>query len=58
MALKATNAAGESVNANVQRIKRTACGFRSCERFRDAILLHLGDLDLYPAAASATHTSS
>lgn len=58
MALKATNAASESVNAKVQRIKRTACGFRSRERFRNAILFHLGGLDLYPAAASATHTTS
>ncbi|MFN7671172.1 MAG: transposase [Planctomycetota bacterium] len=55
---RATNAASESVNAKVQRIKRTACGFRSRERFRSAILFKLGGLDLYPAAASATHTTS
>ena len=58
MVLRATNAASESVNAKVQRIKRTACGFRNRERFRNAILFHLGGLDLYPAAASATHTTS
>jgi transposase len=58
MALRATNAASESVNAKVQRVKRTACGFRNRQRFRNAILFHHGGLDLYPAHASATHTNS
>ena len=58
MALQATNAASESVNSKVQRIKRAACGFRNRERFRNAILFHLGGLDLHPAQASATHTGS
>ncbi|MEZ4227500.1 MAG: ISL3 family transposase [Polyangiaceae bacterium] len=58
MALRTTNAGSESVNAKVQRVKRTACGFRNRERFRNAILFHLGGLDLYPAHASATHTDS
>lgn len=58
MALRTTNAASESVNAKVQRVKRTACGFRNRERFRNAILFHLGGLDLYPAHVSATHTDS
>lgn len=58
MALRVTNAASESVNAKVQRVKRAACGFRSRERFRNAIYFHLGGLDLYPATASATHTTS
>ncbi len=39
-------------------IKRQACGFRNLERFRNAIYSHLGDLDLYPTARSATHTTS
>lgn len=56
MALKASNAISESINAKIQRIKRTACGFRNRERFRNAILFHLGGLDLFPAGASATHT--
>ncbi len=34
------------------------CGFRNRERFRNAILFHLGGLDLYPAGVSATHTTS
>jgi transposase len=52
--LGATNAAAESVNAKIQRVKRMACGFRNRERFRNAIYFHLGGLDLYPA----THTTS
>jgi transposase len=58
MALRATNAASESVNSKVQRIKRAACGFRSRNRFRNAIYFRLGGLDLYPAGVSATHTTS
>lgn len=58
MALRATNATSESVNSKVQWIKRTACGFRNRDRFRNAILFHLGGLDLHPKHASATHTTS
>lgn len=58
MALRTTNAGSESVNAKVQRVKRAACGFRSRDRFRNAILFHLGGLDLYPAGVSATHTKA
>ena len=58
MALGVTNACSESVNAKVQRVKRSACGFRNRERFKNAILFQLGRLDLYPATASVTHTSS
>lgn len=43
-----TNARSESVNAKIQWIKRTACGYRNRERFRDAIYFHCGGLDLYP----------
>jgi len=39
--LKATNAASESINARIQRVKRMACGFRNRERFRNAIYFHL-----------------
>jgi transposase len=52
--LKKTNAAAESVNSRIQRIKHRACGFRNRVRFRWAILFHLGGLDLYPAAAKTT----
>ena len=58
MALQVTNAASESVNAKVQRVKRAACGFRNRGRFRNAILFHFGGLSLYPAGVSATHTTS
>lgn len=44
----ATNAASESVNAKIQRVKRQACGYRNRERFRNAIYFHCGGLDLYP----------
>jgi transposase len=53
---RATNAAGESVNAKIQRVKRLACGFRNRERFRNAIYFHCGGLDLYPVSAGITHT--
>lgn len=52
----ATNAKAESINSKIQRVKKAACGFRNRERFRNAILFHLGGLDLYPTAA--THTNS
>ena len=51
-----TNATSESINAKIQKVKKMACGFRNRERFRNAILFHLGGLDLYPA--SVTHTDS
>ena len=51
-----TNATSESINARIQRVKKMACGFQNRERFRNAILFHLGGLDLYPA--SVTHTDS
>ena len=55
--LRTTNAAAESMNARIQRIKRMACGYRNRKRFRNAILFHLGGLDLYPKAVLA-HTNS
>lgn len=55
--LHVTNARAESLNAGIQRLKRMACGFRNRARFREAILFHLGGLDLYPAAL-ATHSKA
>jgi transposase len=46
--LGVTNAGSESQNAKIQWIKKQACGFRSRDRFRNAIYFHLGGLDLYP----------
>lgn len=56
--LKATNAAAESVNAKIQWVKYTACGFRNRDRFRNAIYFHCGNLDLYPGTLRVTHTTS
>jgi len=57
VALNVTNATSESLNAKIQWLKRTACGFRNRERFRNAIYFHCGGLDLYPSSA-ATHPRS
>ena len=54
--LKATNALGESMNAKIQRVKSRACGYRNRARFRNAIMFHLGGLDLYPRPLVA-HTN-
>lgn len=50
-----TNAAAEGINRKIQDIKRRANGYRNRERFKQAILFHLGGLDLYPRSL-ATHT--
>ena len=47
--LKATNGMVESKNSSIQKIKRMACGFRNRDRFKNAILFHLGKLDLFPS---------
>jgi transposase len=44
--LQATNGIVEATNSRIQRIKRMACGFRNRERFRTAILFHLGNLNM------------
>jgi transposase len=51
-----TNAMSESINSQIQRIKRRACGFRSRQRFREAILFHLGGLQLYPHSMHIAHS--
>ena len=38
----------EAKNARIQWVKKMACGFRNRERFRMAILFHLGGLNLMP----------
>lgn len=48
--LKANNSMLEAKNACIQRIKKIACGFRNRNRFKTAILFHLGGLDLHPFA--------
>jgi hypothetical protein len=44
----ASNGPAESMNARIQRVKKQPGGFRNRERFRNAIYLHCGGLDLYP----------
>jgi transposase len=46
---KVNNGMLESKNSFIQKIKNRACGFRNRKRFKNAILFHLGGLDLLPA---------
>ena len=43
-----TSATSESINSNVQAVKRMARGFRNLDHFKTAIFFHCGKLDLYP----------
>lgn len=45
---RVSNAHSEAINGRIQWIKKSACGFRNRRRFRNAILFHLGGLDLHP----------
>ena len=65
--LKVTNARIEGLNSKIQKLKARACGYRNRERFRHAIMFHLGGLDLSPAGVGrsgsgvlgyVTHTNS
>lgn len=51
-----TNARLEGINTLTQGLKRTARGFRSRPRLRNAIYSHLGGLDLSPN--SLAHSNS
>jgi transposase len=46
--LEANNGLAENINSRIQLVKKRSRGFRSRQRFRNAIFFHLGDLDLYP----------
>jgi transposase len=48
-----TNAASESINSKIQKLKTRANGYRNEARFATAILFHCGGLDLHP-----THSNS
>ena len=43
-----TNSLNESLNAQVEKVKRMANGFRNRSHFHTAIYFHCGGLDLYP----------
>ena len=45
------NARAESLNSKIKILKVRAKGFRNKERFKTAILFHLGGLELYPGKA-------
>jgi len=44
-----TNAMSEGINSKIETLWKAACGFRNKQRFRTAILFHLGGLDLAPS---------
>jgi transposase len=44
--MKANNSMLEAKNSRIQKIKRMACGFRNRKRFKNAIMFHLGGLDM------------
>ena len=46
--LNVSNSMLEGKNTKIQNIKRKACGFRNRKRFKNAILFHLGGLDMTP----------
>jgi transposase len=46
--LNANNGMAESVNSRIKILKTKARGFRSKDRFKNAILFHYGGLELYP----------
>ena len=52
---RVTNAGAEAINTKIQQVKRRSRGFRSRERFREAIYFHCGGLDLYPAGVTLRH---
>jgi len=47
--LQRSNAAAESMNSRIQRIKSRARGFRNRVRFKNVIYFHCGNLELYPS---------
>ena len=49
-----TNALNESINAQVEKVKRMASGYRNRTHFHKAIYFHCGGLDLYPRRPTTT----
>ena len=50
-----SNGPAESINAQIQKLKRKANGYRNREAFKTAIMFHLGKLDLHPVLPSSLH---
>ena len=53
-----TNALNETINAQIEKVKRMECGFRNRENFHTAIYFHCGGLDLYPRRATTTSSAT
>lgn len=55
-----TNALNESLNAQIEKVKRMGYGYRNPMHFHTAIYFHCGGLDLYPRPqyVGATHSNS
>ena len=51
--LRATNGPAEGINSRIKTVKVRSRGLRNRERFANAILFHLGGLDLYPDSPRA-----
>ena len=49
-----TNAIPEALNAQIEKLKRMAHGYRNRQHYRTAIYFHCGGLDLYPRLATTT----
>jgi transposase len=49
-----TNALNESLNAQVEKVKRMASGYRNRTHFHTAIYFHCGGLDLHPRPSTPT----
>jgi len=47
-----TNAVPEALNAQIEKVKRMANGYRNRQHYRTAIYFHCGGLDLYPRIAT------
>ena len=52
--LQVTNAIPEALNAQIEKVKRMAQGYRNRAHYRTAIYFHCGGLDLYPRLATTT----
>jgi transposase len=50
-----TNAKPEALNAQIERVKRMAQGYRNRKHFRVAVYFHCGGLDLYPRPLTTTY---
>ena len=53
--LNVSNGPAEGINSRIRLVKIRSHGFRSEERFCNAIYFHLGGLDLYPAGVASSN---